>query len=170
MDRDVELLHAEPTFREVSVSDEAVQKLLEAFRAELGNRYAGLPELQKLGGKEPVVPEGFEPAEGRFFGLYDGSDLIACGGIRLTEPGVAEIKRMYVIPSRRGEGYGRRMLARLEEEARLLGCDRIQLDTGVRQPEAQALYLSEGYKQLPVPANVPAGFLFMEKLLVSPAE
>ncbi len=165
MDRDPELLRNGPVTREVSVSDETVRELLDAFRAEMRDRYAGLPDLQKLGGKEPVVPEGFEPAEGRFFGLYDGPDLIACGGIRLTEPGVAEVKRMYVVPGRRGEGHGRRVLARLEDEARSLGCERIQLDTGVRQPEAQALYRSAGYARLPLAEGMPEGFVFMEKLL-----
>ena len=62
-----------------------------------------------------------------------------------TSDGVAEIKRMYVVPDARRQGLGRRLLEELEEKARELGYARIRLDTGARQPHAQAMYERAGY-------------------------
>ena len=70
---------------------------------------------------------------------------MAGGGIKRDDDGVAEIKRMYVAPAARRQGLGRRLLEALEEKARELGYARIRLDTGNRQPHAQAMYERAGY-------------------------
>ncbi len=62
---------------------------------------------------------------------------------------VAEIKRMYTSPSARRRGVSRAVLARLESEAIRLGYRRLQLETGLRQPEAMALYEASGYHRVP---------------------
>jgi GNAT superfamily N-acetyltransferase len=56
---------------------------------------------------------------------------------------------MYVVPHARGTGVARRMLAHLESTAAAAGFDALVLETGLRQPEAMALYESSGY--VPVP-------------------
>lgn len=78
---------------------------------------------------------------------------VATGGWRSMDEdgegyadGDAELKRMYVVPGVRGRGLARRVLARLEEDARAAGRRRMVLETGTRQPEAIALYLSSGYE------------------------
>lgn len=76
---------------------------------------------------------------------------VGCGGVRPLRggpPGVAEIKRMYTAPSARRRGVSRAILARLEREAAALGYHRLQLETGVRQPEAIRLYESAGYDRV----------------------
>jgi GNAT superfamily N-acetyltransferase len=77
--------------------------------------------------------------------LYDDGEAVACAGLRELEPGVAEIKRMYVTPRVRGRGYARRMLAELEGIAREAGQSEVRLFTTDMLPEAMALYASEGY-------------------------
>jgi GNAT superfamily N-acetyltransferase len=52
---------------------------------------------------------------------------------------------MYVIEQARGRGLARRILAALEEDARAAGRIRMVLETGDKQPEAIALYVSSGY-------------------------
>jgi putative acetyltransferase len=76
--------------------------------------------------------------------------VVGCGAWRPLEPGVAEIKRMYVRPSYRGRGIARQLVVALEEEA--LAADRpvVRLETGTYLPSAIALYRSAGY--LPIPA------------------
>ena len=61
----------------------------------------------------------------------------------------AEVKRMYVAAAGRRRGLARAMLAHLEDTARLAGAEVMVLETGIRQPEAIALYESSGY--VPVP-------------------
>ncbi|BDP42317.1 N-acetyltransferase GCN5 [Deinococcus aetherius] len=51
------------------------------------------------------------------------------------------------LPDARGRGHARALLAWLEAEARRLGCDSLQLDSGVgeRRWTAHRLYLSTGF-------------------------
>ena len=79
-----------------------------------------------------------------------------------------EIKRMYVDPAMRGLKLGRSILTALENRARTDGLPCLRLETGVKQPEAIALYRSAGYEEIspfgdyePDPLSI-----FMEKRLV----
>ncbi len=82
---------------------------------------------------------------GRSWSSTSGGKPVAGGGIKRDEDGVAEIKRMYVAPAARRQGLGRQLLEALEDKARELGYARIRLDTGNRQPHAQAMYERAGY-------------------------
>ncbi|SDG36049.1 Acetyltransferase (GNAT) family protein [Lentzea fradiae] len=98
----------------------------------------------------PVDPEQFAPPLGYFVIGYLGGVPVACGGWRVNDEveGAAEIKRMYVVESARGQGLSRRVLAHLEQTAREAGLARIVLETGTRQPEAISLYTSSGYERI----------------------
>jgi GNAT superfamily N-acetyltransferase len=100
----------------------------------------------------PMEPTVFDPPSGAFFVGYLDGDPVATGGWRLR-PDVrvrgrvraAEVKRMYVAPAGRRRGLARRLLTGLEDDARAAGADLMVLETGLRQPEAIALYTSAGY-------------------------
>ena len=70
---------------------------------------------------------------------------IGCGAVRPLEPGVAEVKRMFVEREARRLGVGRRILEELERAAAALGYAALRLETGVKQPAAIALYEGAGY-------------------------
>jgi putative acetyltransferase len=83
---------------------------------------------------------------------------VGCGALRrlidpeLTRelgPRVGELKRMYVARDLRGKGIGRALLDRLESEALKLGLDRLVLETGIRSPQALALYRGAGFNTIP---------------------
>lgn len=78
-----------------------------------------------------------------------GDEAIACGAFRPLEPGVAELKRMYVAPAHRGRGCSRRLLTELERLAGVAGYDAVRLETGVLQPAAISLYDNSGYRRIP---------------------
>lgn len=80
-----------------------------------------------------------------FVARVDGRPL-GCGAVRVIEPGVGEVKRMYVAPQSRGYGLGRRILSALETRGRDLGLRELKLETGDRQPEALALYRNSGFE------------------------
>lgn len=88
----------------------------------------------------------FERPHGLFLivGDPDGR-AIACGGWRTAGPAVAEVKRMFVAPSARGEGHGRRVLYALENDAIAHGMTSAILETGVKNHAAIALYAQSGY-------------------------
>jgi GNAT superfamily N-acetyltransferase len=79
-----------------------------------------------------------------------GGRAVACGAWQALEPGVAELKRMYVRPAFRGRGIARQLIVALEEEA--LAADRpvLRLETGTYLPAAISLYRSAGYTPIPV--------------------
>jgi len=56
--------------------------------------------------------------------------------------------RMYVVPSARGRGLSREVLAELERSAVAAGRRRMVLETGTRQPEAIDLYATSGYTEI----------------------
>lgn len=76
------------------------------------------------------------------------TELVGCGGLKNSGEGELEIKRMYVNPAMRGQGIATEILIELEKWAVELGCRRIVLETGKRQPEAIRLYQKCGYRQI----------------------
>ena len=92
---------------------------------------------------------------------------LGCGAFVLGEGGHAEMKRVFVDPAARGKGVARAIMEALEQEAARLGVTRMQLETGIKQPEAIALYRKFGYAERgPFGAYQPDPLsLFMEKRL-----
>lgn len=78
-----------------------------------------------------------------------GGRVVACGGWQGLEPGVAEIKRMYVRPAFRGRGIARNLVVALEEEALAAGRPVLRLETASYLPSAIGLYRSAGYERIP---------------------
>jgi GNAT superfamily N-acetyltransferase len=128
-----------------SFGDPVVQALVAEIQQEFVVRYGGPDET-------PLDITMFDPPAGAFLlGTLDG-EPVAMGGWRRRPDVVAlggsvaaEIKRMYVVPAARGRGLARAVLAALESSARSSGADVMVLETGLKQPEAIALYESTGY-------------------------
>jgi len=74
---------------------------------------------------------------------------VGCGAVRFLDVSTAEVKRMYVSPTARGNGVGRGLLEGLEEFARQQGAHRLVLETGPLQVEALALYERAGFVPTP---------------------
>ncbi len=102
------------------------------------------------------------------YGAPDGCFLVdaqnrGCVGLRRFAEGVAEMKRLYVVPAARGQGVGEALARRVIEEARQRGYKRLVLDTLPDMKAAQALYRSLGFREIPsYRYNPVAGTLFFE--------
>ncbi|MER7988565.1 GNAT family N-acetyltransferase [Streptomyces noursei] len=121
-------------------------RLDEEVQREYARRYGGDGDVT------PLAPEMFLPPRGLYLIAYEDGRPLATGGWRVQDDtaagyatGDAEIKRMFVVPTARGRGLARRILAALESDARAAGRLRMVLETGTEQPEALALYASSGY-------------------------
>ena len=84
--------------------------------------------------------------------LSDGDvgECIGCVAARFyREAGYAEIKRLYVQEAYRGRGLSRTLMNAIEAEILAEGVDCARLEMGIYQPEADALYRSIGYRDIP---------------------
>jgi len=79
---------------------------------------------------------------------YIDDAAIACGAIKHYDDQRIEVKRMFVLPSFRGNGYAFQILGALESWSKTLGYTHCILETGVKQPEAIRLYTKSQYQQI----------------------
>jgi GNAT superfamily N-acetyltransferase len=102
-----------------------------------------------------------------FIAGYINNKIIACGALRPVDDSTCEVKRMFVIPDYRGNGYSTAILKELETKAKEFNYSEIILETGKRQPEALGLYTKCGYTVIPnygAYANRSMSVCFSKKL------
>lgn len=117
------------------------------------------------GRAKPAGAEQFNPPQGWFVVARLDGRAVGCGGLKQPEPGVGEIKRLWTSPEARGLGIGRKVMRKLEALARDHGMRRVRLDTNRALHEAQALYLAEGYVEVPAFNDDPYAQAWFEKAL-----
>jgi GNAT superfamily N-acetyltransferase len=109
-----------------------------------------------------VEPAEMEPPDGQYVAIWAGGEPIAGGGLRRLDDRAAEVKRMWVEPSHRSGGLGRRLLAELEAAARDLGFTHVRLDTS---DALASFYLGAGYAPIPDYNGNPYARFWGEKAL-----
>lgn len=77
---------------------------------------------------------------------YENDIPKGCGAIKEFDQNTMEVKRMYTLPKSRGKGIAGLVLSELETWAAELKYQKCVLETGIKQPEAIALYVKCGYK------------------------
>lgn len=122
---------------------EAATMLVAQLDAYLADRYP--PEENFLDLEPAEVTHG----RGVFLVARCGDTAVGCGALRLVEPTVAEIKRLYVEPGARQGGLGMALLTTLELTALRSGVTTVVAETGNRQPEALALFQKAGFSLVP---------------------
>ncbi|HKG39857.1 MAG TPA: GNAT family N-acetyltransferase [Conexibacter sp.] len=145
-------------------------RLLADYGAELvarGRPYSPVDPPPGAAGASWVEVHEMEPPGGAFLLLFDGSEPVACGGLRTldAQAGLGEVKRMYVVPAARRRGHARRLLGALEDAAREAGLTQLRLDTNAQQPEALELYEATGYTEIPDYNGSPTATHWFEKRL-----
>lgn len=140
--------------------DPAAASLRAAQRVEIAQRY-GRPDSEP--GPAPTAADVVH-----FVVAVDADGTaLGCGGLRALDSLTGEVKRMYVVPQRRGTGVATAVLHALEAHARTRGWTRLRLETGDAQPDAVAFYTKHGYR--PIArfghyADVPASRCFEREL------
>jgi GNAT superfamily N-acetyltransferase len=116
------------------------QRLRAAQRLEIDRAHGGDTEP----GEKPTA----ESIAVFFVARDESGTPMGCGGLRIVDDGIAEIKRMYVRPESRGSGAAAALLRRLEEAALDLGSPALVLETGTEQQRAVGFYQREGFRRI----------------------
>ena len=146
--------------RPLAPRDPRVRRLIEALDRLQTSLYPA--ESNHL---DPI--ETLERDNVTFLAAFVGEEVVGCGAVKRMPSGYGEIKRMYVEPGLRGRGVGSALMDGLESSLVAEGIGLARLETGVRQPEALALYERRGYARIPPFGDYPDDPLsvFFEKRL-----
>jgi putative acetyltransferase len=110
------------------------------------------------------LPGHYAPPDGRLLlAEYEGQ-LAGCVAMHPWEPGICEMKRLYLRPSFRGKGLGRVLAEATITEARNIGYQRMRLDTiEPIMKDAVEMYRKLGFQEIPAYRPNPiAGAMYME--------
>jgi GNAT superfamily N-acetyltransferase len=110
------------------------------------------------------LPGDYVLPEGRLLLAEYKGQLAGCVALHKLEPGICEMKRLYLRPPFRGKGLGRALAEHLITEARQAGYRHMRLDTvGPVMKDAVAMYRTMGFREIaPYRPNPMAGTLYME--------
>jgi GNAT superfamily N-acetyltransferase len=154
-------MNASLTFRAGTAADlDDVRELCREYAAwlEVDLCFQGFEEeLASLPGK-------YAPPSGRLLLAEVDGRLAGVIGLREFEPGLCEMKRLYVRDFARGHNVGRALAVRVITEAKLAGYRAMRLDTlPGRMVAANTLYESLGFRDIPAYyANPVPGVRYME--------
>jgi GNAT superfamily N-acetyltransferase len=150
-DRGVEL-------RQLRSDDPEVATVLAGLAEEYERRYGANDEMSS------VEPREWDPPDGAFLVLVEGGVTVAGGALRRLSGDTCEAKRMWTSPTHRRRGYASLILDELESAGRRRGYTYLRLETGPAQPEARAMYIQRGYKQIPPYGVYPQASAFEYEL------
>jgi GNAT superfamily N-acetyltransferase len=113
------------------------------------------------------LPGNYASPNGRLLLALLNEAAAGCGALRKIEPGVCEMKRLYVRDGFRGSGLGRALAERLIMEARGIGYTAMRLDTvPEKMGDAVHLYRTLGFREIPAYyAGARPGTLYFELML-----
>jgi len=159
---------AQPGRDEVAVSRLMTEYLVWAL-AQLEVEY-GIVDMPVDPARAAGSLDAYHPPHGLLAVAELEGEIAGIGAARNLNPGVAEIKRMYVTPPFRGLGMASGILDRLLVDARNdLYSTTIRLDTCRFMTSAQRLYRSRGFVERPpyegteIPARLQKYWLFFER-------
>ncbi|MGC0144183.1 GNAT family N-acetyltransferase [Pseudactinotalea sp. Z1732] len=144
----------------------AAARAMQHYRSELSERL-GTDEDPDLTHADD--PADVTPPRGDFVLVREvgTATVVGFGAVYVLEPGVVEIKRMWLKPDVRGRGLGTFLLKELENRARALGARRVLLAVNESLVEACGLYTSAGYQPVDRFEDNPHATHFFGKQLVS---
>ncbi|MFW2541310.1 GNAT family N-acetyltransferase [Primorskyibacter sp. 2E107] len=150
------------TLIETAPTDPRAIACLEQYYAELARRFETGFDVHLSADPEATA---MMPPRGSFLIAARGETLLGCVGLKGTDKGYAEVKRLWVSPEARGLGLARRLMEALETRALALGHDVLRLDSNSILTEAIAMYRKWQWTEIDRFNDDPYPDVFFEKRL-----
>jgi GNAT superfamily N-acetyltransferase len=138
------------------------RRCIGAYFAELSVRDGRFEPALSL----PATDEDLRPPAGVLLLARVSVEPVGCAALKFHGDEPAEVKRMWVSPSVRGRGVGRRLLDEVERHAREAGVATLRLETNRTLVEAIALYRRSGFVEVPAFNDEPFAHHWFEKRLI----
>ncbi len=138
-----------PTMKIIKATEKDMPKVRELFREYqewLGVDFC----FQNFEEELATLPGAYAQPTGVIFLATETNDITGCVGIRPTAANEAELKRLYVRPGHQGCGIGKQLFLAAMSEAKAMGYAAVVLDTLPTMQTAKSLYISYGFKEIPV--------------------
>lgn len=150
------------TLDQVDPRHPQAQACMNAYYAELAARFEQGFDVARS--SDPDAQD-MRPPRGAFVIATSDGLALGCAGLKGTDKGYAEVKRLWVSPAARGLGLARRLMSALENRARDIGVAVLRLDSNSALHEAVALYRATGWVEIARFNDDPYPDLFFEKRL-----
>ncbi len=138
-------------------------KIYEEYRAVFDAESMIVRDMEKI--------DIFLPPQGILLIAMEDGQPAGCACTRTIEPGVAEMKRMYVRPAFRRKGIGAVLVRQTIAAVRKLEYAVLRLDSAGFMHDAHALYRSFGFQEIApysgseIPVEYRKHWVFMELIL-----
>ena len=120
-------------------------------------------DFQDFDAEMERFPGNYAPPAGKILVAEQSGSIVGCVALRPLSESLCEMKRLYVRPSGRQKGGGRKLAERIILEAKRMGYRAMRLDTVPDMKQAIRLYKELGFKQIPPYCYNPIpGALFFE--------
>ncbi len=123
---------------------EYLRWLNERIRSDYGLEF----DVEAMVQSDLSDPLKFHPPKGRFYLASYRGETAGVGCLKKLDESTGEIQRMYVPPRFRGKGIGRAITNRLIDEARVIGYERLRLESLEFLDAAHSLYRSVGFQEI----------------------
>jgi GNAT superfamily N-acetyltransferase len=96
------------------------------------------------------LPGRYAPnQQGQLYLLCEHGQPLGCAALRAMASGIAELKRLYVVPAAQGRGLAKYLLNAMIKDARAMGYEQLYLDSSHRLAAARKLYEGLGFVDIP---------------------
>ena len=141
MDLRDEAIHQAGTPQDIEVARELFREYADWLRVDLC--------FQDFERELARLPGDYAPPRGRLLLAFHHESAVGCVALRPIDPATGELKRLYVRPEARGKRVGWRLVEQAIAAAKEIGYRRLVLDTLPQMSEAQVLYRSFGFVEVP---------------------
>lgn len=128
---------------------DATRRLFQDYATWLETDHGISLEFQGIDAELAGLPGKYAPPGGQIYLALRAGEALGCAAFRPFEGKVCEIKRLYVSPKARGHALGQKLVETVLQGARDAGYVRAVLDTADFMGQAQRVYESFGFTDIP---------------------